>query len=81
MERFDDMDLESEFLDRACVMKSPSNFLRSMYRCAVRFALKLTGVGRAVIRWVSPEHGKCSSCCLDSCCINFRGEVRSRSHH
>ena len=39
MERFDDVDLESEFLDRACVLKSPPNFLRAMYRCAMRFAL------------------------------------------
>ena len=39
MERFDDVDLESEFLDRACVLKSPPNFLRGMHRCAMRFAL------------------------------------------
>ena len=35
----DDVDLESEFLDRACVMKSPPIFLRGMYRCAMRFVL------------------------------------------
>ena len=35
----DNVDLESEFLDRACVLKSPPNFLRGMYRCAMRFAL------------------------------------------
>ena len=39
MERFDDVDLESEFVDRACVMKSLPNFLRGMYRCAMRVAL------------------------------------------
>ena len=43
-ERFDDVDLEPEFLDRACVLKSPPNFLRGMYRCFMRFVL--TGVDR-----------------------------------
>ena len=81
MERLDDVDLESEFLDRACVLKSPPNFLRGMYRCAMRFAL--TEADRC--REDDGSGGSHQSMenvlvvASTSCCTNLHGEVRSRS--
>ena len=46
MASLDEVDLESEFTTRACVMKTPPVFLRGMYRSAMRFALTEADRGR-----------------------------------
>ena len=47
MSFFDTCEVESEFLDRACVMKSPPALLKGAYRSTMRFALYEADTARA----------------------------------
>ena len=52
MSFFDTCEVEGEFLDMACVMKSPPAFLKGAHRCVLHW-MKLTRLVHVDIMWVS----------------------------
>ena len=67
LHELDEVELEAEFITRACVMKFPPVFLRGQYRSAMRFALH-RGLVNNVTRWDRQGHGSCSCASHDFCC-------------